>query len=199
MWNCGLASEPNQKDKCNIANTEAMSRWRNVRWLYVGVRWDGILFVLKTREKEAEPPKHNGTHLSRRKWSISERTPCSPTNGMLQRRPIWRTLHDVIILVRVFNLLFHKNHRKNTNCPICFPPGRELWLTLGMRRGGKSQKNTNKTVRTKNHTSGHFSKRDKKRWNMFIYKMTPNPISALKISICNTNYTSNTQIYFQNS
>ena len=33
----------------------------------------------------------------------------------------------------------------------------------------------------------------------YIEKMTPNPIHALKITICNTKLTNNTQIHFQHS
>ena len=61
---------------------------------------------------------------------------------MFQRRPIRGMLHDVIILVQLFNLVFHKKHKKVTKhfCSIFCSPGSELRLTPGMGMGGGGHK-----------------------------------------------------------
>ena len=62
----------------------------------------------------------------------------------LQRRPIRRMLHDVIILVQVFNFI-HKNHQNTKKCLLyIFPPRKGALTDAGDEMGGGGRKSQQK-------------------------------------------------------
>ena len=85
----------------------------------------------------------------------------------------------------------------------CFPLKGTLALTPGMGLRGpfRTKDLFKKNVRKLFTLRGHFFKKSKTIFKIssYIQKMTQNSINTLKITICNTNHTKNTEIHFHKS